>query len=126
MENLYCITSYYNKCIHSLEYTEELVILSIKRRGKIYDKKSLLNDTKKFLKNRHGLSVLVIGYLSFFKSFCFKLSGVSGVYITIAQKYKRKKKVINKQSKPRTPYSPLGPRKTKKPISIYLYINITL
>ena len=93
MENLYCITSHHNKCIHSLEYTEELVILSIKRRGKIYDKKSLLNDTKKFLKNRHGLSVLVIGYLSFFKSFCFKLSGVSGVYITIAQKYKRKKKL---------------------------------
>lgn len=121
MENLYCITSHHNKCIHSLEYTEELVILSIKRRGKIYDKKSLLNDTKKFLKNRHGLSVLVIGYLSFFKSFCFKLSGVSGVYITIAQKYKRKKKLSTNNQNLVLPTLLWGLVKPKNPF-LYIYI----
>ena len=38
-------------------------------------------QSKNFLKNRHGLSVLVRGCLFFFQPFFFKLSGVS---ITIA------------------------------------------
>lgn len=50
-----------------MEYTEEMVN-TIKRKKM---KKSFGNDTKKILKNRHGLSVLtiivsqVVGYISF-------------------------------------------------------------